>query len=180
MECQLCGNNEFIRIYKREFAMCSKCQSLERHRMIYDIFNKELLNTNNVILHIYPRVCWDMVFKKHAYYTVSRHDLTDTIFKDNVFDIVMAVHVMEHIHDDIKALSECYRILKPGGLAILPVPIIGKVIDLDPETPESEICQLTGNKGHLHGYTKQSYTDKMAKVGFNVSVSGTIFYGGKQ
>ncbi len=40
------------------------------------------------------------------------------------FDVIFASHVIEHIDDDIRAIKEVYRVLKPGGLAILPVPIL--------------------------------------------------------
>lgn len=45
-------------------------------------------------------------------------------FDDEYFDFVFASHVLEHIPDDRKALSEIQRILKPNGIAILPVPIV--------------------------------------------------------
>ena len=50
-------------------------------------------------------------------------DLTDLPFSNGSYDCVFASHVLEHIKDDRTALSEIRRILKPGGLAILPVPL---------------------------------------------------------
>ena len=32
--------------------------------------------------------------------------------------------VLEHVRDDIKAISEIRRVLKPGGIAIMPVPLV--------------------------------------------------------
>ena len=172
MKCQLCGNDTFVRIENREFAMCSKCGSLERHRLIYDLF-PVIRDTRKSILHIYPWRCWDKFFLKHKYYTVSRHDLTDTVFKDNMFDIVIASHVMEHIFDDVKALSECYRILKPDGIAVVPVPIGLLDIDLPESSTEQEQLDATGNKDHLHAYTVERYRDRLRSVGFESFVSDT-------
>ena len=53
---------------------------------------------------------------------VRRIDLTDTRLPENEFDIVMANHVLEHIPDYKQAISEIYRILVSGGIAILQTP----------------------------------------------------------
>ena len=172
MKCQLCGNDKFKRIENREFAMCTVCGSLERHRLIYDLF-PVIRDTRKTVLHIYPWRCWDKFFAKHEYYTVSRHDLTDTVFRDDMFDIVIASHVMEHIFDDVKALSECYRILKPGGVAILPVPICDKDIDLPIDASMGTKISVTGNRDHLHAYTVEGYMAKMASAGFDAFVDTT-------
>ncbi|MCW8995361.1 MAG: class I SAM-dependent methyltransferase, partial [Psychromonas sp.] len=50
-------------------------------------------------------------------------DLTKLDFNNNSFDAILCYHVLEHIEDDKKAISELYRILKPGGWAILQSPI---------------------------------------------------------
>ncbi len=41
---------------------------------------------------------------------------------DNSFDMVIANHVLEHVDDDLRALSEIRRVLQIGGLAILQTP----------------------------------------------------------
>ena len=51
-------------------------------------------------------------------------DLTNLSFPDGSFDLVYASHVLEHINDDQSALREIRRVLSPGGVAILPVPIV--------------------------------------------------------
>jgi ubiquinone/menaquinone biosynthesis C-methylase UbiE len=43
-------------------------------------------------------------------------------FKDNLFDVALLIEVLEHIPDDTKALLEAYRVLKPGGIAIITAP----------------------------------------------------------
>ena len=42
---------------------------------------------------------------------------------DASFDCVVCSHVLEHV-DDRKALIEVYRVLKPGGLALIMLPVI--------------------------------------------------------
>jgi SAM-dependent methyltransferase len=43
-------------------------------------------------------------------------------FKDGYFDIATALDVIEHLDDDLVALEELYRVMKPGGLLIVSVP----------------------------------------------------------
>ncbi|MCB1706410.1 MAG: class I SAM-dependent methyltransferase [Halioglobus sp.] len=53
-------------------------------------------------------------------------DIQNLPFADNSYDFVFASHVLEHVPDDDKALSEVRRILRPGGVAVLPVPIVAE------------------------------------------------------
>lgn len=43
-------------------------------------------------------------------------------FKSKVFDLVLALDVIEHIEDDNSAIKEFYRVLRPGGSLIVTVP----------------------------------------------------------
>jgi SAM-dependent methyltransferase len=43
-------------------------------------------------------------------------------FGDRAFDLVFATDVIEHVEDDVAALQEIRRVLKPGGRALLTVP----------------------------------------------------------
>ncbi|HTV42210.1 MAG TPA: class I SAM-dependent methyltransferase [Candidatus Sulfotelmatobacter sp.] len=53
-----------------------------------------------------------------------RVDIQNLPFENGTYDFVFASHVLEHIPNDRKALLEIRRILKPNGIAILPVPIV--------------------------------------------------------
>lgn len=44
--------------------------------------------------------------------------------KDNSFDSVVSFQVIEHIEDDRQYLEEIYRVLKPGGMALISTPNI--------------------------------------------------------
>jgi 2-polyprenyl-3-methyl-5-hydroxy-6-metoxy-1,4-benzoquinol methylase len=50
--------------------------------------------------------------------------LAEANYPDRFFDVVILVHVLEHTHSPCKALAECFRILKPGGLLAVAVPNI--------------------------------------------------------
>ena len=45
-------------------------------------------------------------------------------FNDNEFDVVLSSEVMEHVPDPEKFLSEIYRVLRDGGVAIITVPFL--------------------------------------------------------
>ena len=49
---------------------------------------------------------------------------TNLPLPDNKFDFVTALDVLEHIEDDSRALSEMYRVTKPGGMVIITVPAL--------------------------------------------------------
>jgi SAM-dependent methyltransferase len=54
-------------------------------------------------------------------------DMLNMEFAPNTFDVVIANHVLEHVDDVDKALSEVWRVLKPGGCAILQTPYGSKL-----------------------------------------------------
>jgi SAM-dependent methyltransferase len=53
---------------------------------------------------------------------IERIDITDIPYKTDHFDVVVCNHVLEHVPKDDLALSEIWRVLKPGGCAILQTP----------------------------------------------------------
>jgi SAM-dependent methyltransferase len=74
-------------------------------------------------------------------------------------DVLLALHVLEHIPDDRTAMSEIARILAPTGLAILQVPMSGREAT-DEEilnTPEERLVRY-GQADHVRLYGKDFYT----------------------
>lgn len=53
---------------------------------------------------------------------VVEGDIMDAPFADNSFDIIIASGVIEHVPDQRKMITECYRLLKHGGLFYLSFP----------------------------------------------------------
>ncbi|WP_414528684.1 class I SAM-dependent methyltransferase [Nodularia chucula] len=51
-------------------------------------------------------------------------DIMNIDYPDMYFDIVIHSDVLEHIQYPLRALSECYRILKTGGFCAFTVPMI--------------------------------------------------------
>ncbi|WP_181957760.1 class I SAM-dependent methyltransferase [Nonomuraea longispora] len=86
----------------------------------------------------------------------------DMPFEDGVFDRVIAAEVLEHIPDDMAAMREIFRVLRPGGTAAVTVPSF---------LPE-RICWAldedyhTAPGGHVRIYTLAELSAKLKSTGF--------------
>ncbi|SCY89926.1 class I SAM-dependent methyltransferase [Desulfoluna spongiiphila] len=133
----------------RKHAKCPQCNALERHRIQYLVVNKILNNvdtSSSKMLHFAPESFFrDFFSKRFGQYETAdismqdvdhRVDLQELPFKSESYDFIFASHVLEHISNDRKAISEIRRILKPNGIAILPVPIVSvKTIEYPKPNP---------------------------------------------
>jgi ubiquinone/menaquinone biosynthesis C-methylase UbiE/uncharacterized protein YbaR (Trm112 family) len=90
-------------------------------------------------------------------------DVTDLPIEDGAFDVIFFNHVLEHIPDDDKALSEAHRVLKPGGLLILGTPNEGALFWQLAYQWQPETLAATD---HVHFYTAKSLRAKCEKAGF--------------
>ncbi len=100
-------------------------------------------------------------------------DLTDTPFESDAFDIVICSHVLEHVPDDGKAMREIHRILKPGGQALLLVPLAidGGGTDEDASiTDPKEREERFGQWDHVRLYGREDFLRRMSDAGFEVTV----------
>ena len=170
-------------VNKRPNAVCPVCLSLERHRLMWLYFQQETDLCNKSpkrMLHIAPEAClmdrltslshldyWPGDLDKPEIPTV---DITDIQFPANHFDIVYCSHVLEHVPDDIQAIREFARVLKPSGWAILQVPIIGDSTQEDLSiTDPTERARLYGQPDHVRQYGRD-YKDRLEEGGFHVQV----------
>lgn len=60
--------------------------------------------------------------KENRLVTIRKGDVRNLPFDNNFFDVYLSLGVIEHFSDYYKALSEMYRVLKPGGMIILVQP----------------------------------------------------------
>ncbi len=103
-------------------------------------------------------------------------DITNMkLYQDNSFDFFVCSHILEHVESDAKALSELYRVLKPGGCGILMTPIIDKsgVQDEDPSvTNVPERLKRFAQDDHVRLYEKQVFLARVRRAGFKIGVYG--------
>jgi SAM-dependent methyltransferase len=86
------------------------------------------------------------------------------------FDTVLCSHVLEHV-DDRKALAELNRVLRPGGLAILAVPIIEgwDTTYEDPSITTARGRRINfGQDDHMRVYGRD-FRDRVRAAGFTLS-----------
>lgn len=60
----------------------------------------------------------------HILATYPQVNMMSLPFADSSYDLVVHSDTLEHIQNPIQALSECYRVLKPGGFCCFTVPMI--------------------------------------------------------
>lgn len=190
--CPCCGGNfrKFM-LYDgtvfRYSAQCPGCKSLERHRLLflYLKYRTNFFREKVKVLHIAPMKILHTIFKNKSnlnYICINLNPSKDTIkmdvsnllFKDNSFDVILCSHVLEHVHDDNLAMRELFRVLKPNGWAIIQIPIDlnRKKTFEDPSIvlPE-ERKRLFGEKNHLRIYGLD-FKNRLEKTGFDVQVKG--------
>lgn len=150
-KCPVCGYHGPFRTFApstgpRLHACCPSCHALERHRLQYlvarRVFDARPTRTQRM-LHIAPESALARFFRERfgAYESadlsmpgVDHHvDLQRLPFADASYDVVYASHVLEHVPDDRRAIAEIRRVLRPGGIAVLPVPVDNPVTVEYPE-----------------------------------------------
>jgi SAM-dependent methyltransferase len=98
----------------------------------------------------------------------ERIDLTTIPHPNNTFDISYCSHVLEHIPDDYQAMRELYRVLKPGGWALIDVPITADITVEDPSiTDPQERERLFGQHDHVRRYGSD-VVERLQQAGFQV------------
>ena len=175
---------------RRANCICPRCYSTDRDRLIY-LYLKDIspiFEQSLNVIHIAPsgslkalmtsikNINYQSGVKYYEgfYYSedVALMDITKLSFNDQSFDVIFCNHVLEHIEDDKKAMSELYRILKSGGWGILQVPI-SNILDktyedhtiTDPKEKEIHFGQFD----HVRIYGKD-YTERLKNVGFKVNI----------
>jgi len=99
---------------------------------------------------------------------VAPEDIARLSFGDREFDLVIANHVLEHVADDRAAMKEVFRVLKPGGLAVLQTPYSQKLSNTleDPGVREAGArLQAYGQEDHVRLYGKDLFS-RLSGAGF--------------
>jgi len=165
-------------------ATCPKCRSGERQRLLYfylmdkiDFFNQKGIKLLDVapddflLGKVFSKVDIDYISIDIA---PARNpsqimDIINLEFENNTFDAIICLHVLEHIPEDMKAMEELYRVLKPGGWSILQVPIWAfETVEVAGSTKD-QYLDLYGHSDHVRRYGFD-YKERLEKAGFVVNV----------
>jgi len=186
--CPVCGHSfrKFMAAGDpvRIEARCPACDALERHRLLWRYLQEKtrfFQSGGAKMLHVAPEPCLESRWRGMigaGYMTADlmaradvKMDITDIQFPENEFDIIYCSHVLEHVPDDRKAMWEFFRVLKPGGWALLLVPITESVTFEDPSiTDPEERRRVFGQFDHVRSYGPD-YADRLREAGFDVTVT---------
>ena len=168
---------------QRENVLSPSTLSLERHRLLW-LYLKEktdFFTAPHKLLHFAPEQAFYRRFRnqKNLDYTTTdlnspladvKADICNLPFEADSFDFILCNHVLEHIPDDTKAMQELYRILKPGGTAILQIPQDlnrQQTFEDDGITDPKERAKIFGQYDHVRVYGRD-YFEKLRRIGFKV------------
>lgn len=189
-ECPICGARyrrfmPYGYVEPREDALCPRCLSLERHRMIWLWMERhtDLFKSHPKLLHIAPELSLMNHFKEFYgtsdnYITAdlesplaSEHfDVESIPMKEDSVDVIICNHLLEHVDDDRQAMRELYRILRPGGWGIILVPedrSREKTYEDNSITDPKERTRLFGQYDHRRVYGRD-YDERLREAGFEV------------
>lgn len=166
----------------RPNALCPGTLSLERHRLLWLYLEREtnFLNQELKVLHVAPEQVFFRKFKRFQNWDYTTTDLNspladvvadicDLPFQDNKYDLILCNHVLEHILNDLKAMTELYRVLKKGGTLIAQVPLDEgrpKTFEDNSITEANERSRVFGQYDHVRVYG-QDYYQRLKSVGFS-------------
>ena len=171
---------------QRENALSPGTLSLERHRQMWLYLQNEteFFKKPFKVLHVAPEQEFLKRFKKIKnldYISVDLYspivdvkaDILDLPFNDESFDVVFCNHVLEHIVDDRKAMSELFRVLKKGGWGIMQVPMKNSLETTYEDfsiTDPKERQKHFGQYDHVRWYG-MDYFDRLRSVGFEADIN---------
>jgi len=143
----------------------------------------DVFTRNHRLLHFAPEASLVELLQKSAnieylsadldsHRAMERIDMTDIQYADETFSAILCSHVLEHIPDDHKAMSELRRVLTSDGWAILQVPVdvhrATTYEDFSIVSPE-ERAKHFGRFDHCRVYGGD-YKDRLERAGFKVEV----------
>lgn len=178
---------------RRLADQCPICHSSSRERLIWFWLSRAgqgfRFDKNATIAHLAPEkgltrairgaapenyTAYDFEPSRYRHLKHVEHaDLSNLPMAQDSVDLFVCNHVLEHVPDVALALSEIRRVLKPGGTAILQVPIamkLAKTIELELDSTGADRIRLVGQDDHLRLFNQADYVSTLEKAGFDVEL----------
>lgn len=181
---------KFVPFNSRSNARCPRCHSLELHRLLW-LYLKDKTNffsDNLRILEVAPMEYIQKKYKRMKNLSYVSIDISSPIamligniesipFADNRFDCVLCYRVLEYVEEDEKAMREIFRVLKPGGWAILQS-LIDHACNKTIVFSDKSLSRQDKNTS-LRGWNMQrvygsDYKDKLEKAKFNARLDNYV------
>jgi SAM-dependent methyltransferase len=194
IQCNICRweGRAFTGDHWHPGTVCPNCGSQVRHRLLTATLDglgdtpcltESALLLGKEILHFAPeRQLRERIRTSSKRYVTADYERGDCDLKldmssmpsviENSFDIVIACDVLEHVPDDLAAMRELHRILRPRSVAILSVPQMDTpaLTDQDPSVKsEGERERRFGQKDHVRMYG-DDFIKRLIDTGFKVEV----------
>lgn len=181
--CTVCGfSGYFLSAGSRQEARCPNCASKERDRIIALYMSRAGVSTQGKsVLHFSAERPFFRQWRANPAYVAGDIkksavanaivDITAIQFGDNHFDVIVCNHVLEHVMADAKAMAECFRVMKPGGIGVFSVPLDEtreETWNPPPGTPQEEIARICG-RTHVRLYGRD-FAALLAARGFEVEL----------
>jgi SAM-dependent methyltransferase len=167
-----------------EHYLCSHCGASDRERLCALYLGEALRGcSGRDVLHIAPGAAFDQWLRARENLRVVTADLymagvDDTVdltnmsrYVDAQFDVFLCSHVLEHIQDDLAALRELHRVLKPGGWGIVLSPIHLGLSETFEDTSVRDAgsrWRYFGQDDHVRIYAKADFVKRLQSAGFGV------------
>jgi SAM-dependent methyltransferase len=183
-ECNICQKKlrKFI-TFSNEDSLCPNCGSLKRNRRLWSLLETELLVPNMSILDFSPSRCLYRKLKKmktinykstdlSGDFIADHHfDITNLEITDNSLDLVICYHILEHVNDDIQAIKELFRVMKPGGKALIQTPFKdGNIYEDYSIVSDEERLKHFGQEDHVRIYSVSGLGKRLGNCGFLVKI----------
>lgn len=185
----------------RSEDVCPICFTHGRTRLIATYLKREVFKSGNKyrrILHMAPErslvplmqgiadvdyVAADLKAENfQEFVPVVKADITDLPWSKDTFDLIVCNHVLEHISNDRQAMAELFRVLRPGGLAILQVPLSAVLsVTIEDSSPMAgeERERRFGQSDHIRVYGAD-YIKRLERAGFHVTIFNPVVHWGPQ
>ncbi|HAO08226.1 MAG TPA: SAM-dependent methyltransferase [Chryseobacterium sp.] len=183
-QCNVCETKlkNFAKLNNGDL-ICPVCGSISRTRRLYKLLNEEFIVPDIAILDFSP---FRILYRKWKirtdiqYFATDfgtdfiadyRYDITDIACKDETFDLIICYHILEHIIDDKKAMSELYRVLKKNGTVVIQTPFKeGEIYEDYSIVTEKERLKHFGQEDHVRIYSVEGLKERLQNSGFIVDV----------
>jgi SAM-dependent methyltransferase len=178
--CNICGwsGASFRGVLHSESATCPRCGAIARDRFLYRCWTERvpyrpgarLLETSPRLGHAYRRRMAELVdylasdYDQRAHKADLRLDVQQMDLPDDHLDVILTPHVLEHVPDTDRALAEMRRVLKPGGHALIAVPV-PQARTAPPATPEYH-----GDDTLVYWRFGWDLTDRLQGHGFETTI----------
>ena len=184
-ECAICNfkASDWVHLPNHDL-LCPNCGSLSRDRRLWQLVKENYIKNDIQILDFSPSRPLFRKWKKeknvnHIASDLSGDFIADVAFditqipaKDNSFDLIICYHILEHVIEDVKAMSELHRVLKPNGTVLIQTPFKeGDIYEDYNITSEAERLLHFGQEDHVRIYSIDGLKKRLESVRFDVIVN---------